>query len=186
MKRKIILLFGLFILIGAGTIFGKSSLFVWITDMYNQKSIKPQEEGSMIDFPIGSVSTDGRIYENYENRFDWLSREMSPKTTTRNPIKSSAESLANGEFKYKTYCAVCHGITSEANEDGFAKTQVNSKGMVAPIISDLSPAFSDGYIYHKIRYGGAVMPPIGIATTSKDRWDIVNFVRLLEKKHDQE
>jgi len=185
-KRKALILFGLFVVIGTSTIMAKSSLFVWITDMYNQKSIKPQEMGSMTSFPIGSVSIDGREYESYEDgRFDWISREMNPKTSTKNPIKADSESLANGEIRYKTHCAVCHGINHESNEAGFAKTPVNDKGMVAPVLLDSSSTYTDGHIYHKIKFGGGVMPPLGSATTSKERWDIVNYIRLLEKNNDQ-
>ena len=39
--------------------YGTSTIWSWMKDMYNQPSIKPQEEGSFKNFPIGSVTTEG-------------------------------------------------------------------------------------------------------------------------------
>ncbi len=181
MKTRILLLMIALLAIGASTLLAKSSLLVFLTDLYNQRSIKPQELGSMIEFPIGTVSSDGRENEDPAHRFDWLVNEISPKTATRNSREANPESLANGELKYLTYCAVCHGTTGEINEEGFAKTKANEVGMVAPAVIALTPHFTDGYIFKKIKYGGAVMPSLGYATTARDRWDIVNAIRKLEK-----
>ena len=53
--------------------------------------------------------------------------------------------------------------------------------MIAPAVVALTPFFSDGYIYHKAKYGGAVMPPLGYAVDTRERWNIVNYIRELEK-----
>ena len=84
----------------------------------------------MLEFPIGSVSVKGNIYEDYNDRFYWTQREMNPKTTTKNPVTADAKSLANGKLKFRTYCAVCHGEDQEENDNGFAKKPVNDKGML--------------------------------------------------------
>ena len=54
--------------------------------------------------------------------------------------------------------------------------------MIAPAVVTLTPFFSDGYIYHKVKYGGAVMPIMGYAVAAEERWNIVNYIRELEKQ----
>ncbi|OGG93549.1 MAG: hypothetical protein A2508_09785 [Candidatus Lambdaproteobacteria bacterium RIFOXYD12_FULL_49_8] len=177
MKLKAGILIGLMVLVGANLGFAKSSLWIAVTDLYDQKSIKPQEAGSMTQFTVGTVTTDGKLFESTEQNFDWITNEMDPALTTRNPVAASPESLANGENKFYTYCAVCHTDNSQTSPAGLANSKVNEKGMLAPAMLLMTPGFSDGYIYSKIKYGGAIMPVLGYATTDKDRWDIVNFIR---------
>jgi mono/diheme cytochrome c family protein len=182
LKNKRLILVGALILIGASGLSAKSTLLTILTDMFNQISIKPQEQGSMTDFPIGMVNTMGQEIEDPNDRFSWLMQEMDPITQTKNPFKIVDISIENGEQKFNTYCAVCHGTSTDYNQEGFAKTKVNDLGMIAPPLLLVSPTLTDGYIYKKSQYGGAVMPPLGYATTEKDRWDIVNYIRELEKK----
>ena len=185
MKLKSLLLVCLAVMLTSPSLFAKSSIFVLITDLYNQKSIKPQEQGSVLKFPTGSITTDGKLIESVADQNGaWMDRESDPATATKNPVPATPESLANGELKYNTYCAVCHTSSTETNEMGLAKSKVNEKGMIAPAMLALTPIFTDGYIYYKAKYAsGIVMPPLGYATTEKDRWDIINYIRTkLEKQ----
>jgi len=112
--RLRILLFSGIILFIATNLAAKSTLFTLITDMFNQISIKPQEKGSMNQFVIGAVSTDGREIEDPNDRFSRIIKDVISKTATINPVKPDAASLADGKLKFNTYCAVCHGTTRES------------------------------------------------------------------------
>ena len=184
MKARILLVAGIFVLVlvVAANLPAKSTLFTIVTDMFNQISIKPQEEGSMNAFVVGAVSTGGSEIEDPDDRFSRILKDIISPTATINPIQPDAASLADGKLKYDTYCAVCHGSTLEINKEGFAKTKINELGMIAPAVIALTPFFSDGYIYHKAKYGGAVMPAMGYAVPAHERWNIVNYIRKLEKQ----
>ncbi len=181
MKNKWVVITFLILILTTGSLFAKSALMVLITDMYNQKNIKPQEQGSMLHFPIDSVTRKGKVYRNVGDTTvltSWIAREAMPTTTTKNPIKPTKESIADGEYMYHVYCQVCHGNLQKPNKAGLGDSKVNQKGMMAMYLTPMLPALSDGYIFYKATYGsGAIMPPLGNAMTEKERWDLVNYLR---------
>ncbi|MDH4248265.1 MAG: cytochrome c [Deltaproteobacteria bacterium] len=141
----------------------------WMLDMFNQPSIKPQETGTLQQFPTDSVPRTGSevVIPADAIRNGQLVRDLEPK----NPVAASAASIAEGKKIYNTYCAPCHG------PDGNANTPVTQRGMPAPPILGMVPVLSEAHLYNKARYGGPIMPPYGFQTTQKERWDLVNYMK---------
>jgi hypothetical protein len=133
LRVRILLVAGIFLLVlfVAANLAAKSTLFTLVYDMFNQISIKPQEEGGMSEFVVGAVSIDGSEIEDPNDRFSRIIEDVISETATINPVKPDAASLADGKLKFDTYCAVCHGTSREINAEGFAKTKVNELGMIA-------------------------------------------------------
>lgn len=99
-----------------------------------------------------------------------------------NPVKPTAESLAQGKKYYGYDCAMCHG------ENG------NGKGEVA--ISEkmelgnwTDPATlknkTDGELFYIIKNGKGKMPPEGDRVKPTELWNMVNYIRSFSSKKGQ-
>ena len=160
--------------------------YPYFQEMYDGKSIKPQEEGSYQNFPEDSVPVKvvlGKIVKVYDpfvpaifgdgSGAEGNPREFRPK----NPTQSTMESLQRGKALYNTYCAACHG------EDGMSQTVVVEKGVPAPpITAFFKIPTAASHLYNKIKYGSffqeprGFMPAYGAQTSVRDRWDMVNYM----------
>src|SRR6516162_9007850 len=96
--------------------------------------------------------------------------------TIVNPVKPTAESLAQGKKYYGYDCAMCHGTTG------------NGKGDVEP--GEKLPDFtnsnslkdkSDGQLFCSLKMGKGHMPIEPARTSENDLWSLVNYVRSLSK-----
>ncbi len=93
----------------------------------------------------------------------------------KNPVPRTAESLDIGKQRFDVYCLPCHG--EKAAGDG----PVNEKLLVAPsLLTDRAKQYTDGYLYAIVRHGGAIMPAYGDRIPPMERWDVVNYLRLLQ------
>ena len=95
-------------------------------------------------------------------------------------------SLENGERQYAIFCGLCHGATGMGDGPVSATgEQLGPFGGVFPLVG-LTTSRSDGYLYNAIRLGGAGTPGFRMPSyhriPSRDRWDIVNYVRYLDRK----
>jgi mono/diheme cytochrome c family protein len=91
-----------------------------------------------------------------------------------NPVTTDARSLENGRKYYQINCAVCHGDRGAG--DGLA-VRFGMAGI--NIVSDITRARTDGYIFGMIRNGRGLMPTYN-RIEELDRWDVVNYLRALQ------
>ena len=93
-----------------------------------------------------------------------------------NPVSASTESLDRGQELFLRFCAPCHG----PNGDGISGYILEAGYPPYPLNSDRVVAFTDGYIYGMIRMGRGNMPSYGHRITHFDRWNVVNYLRVLQ------
>jgi mono/diheme cytochrome c family protein len=94
-----------------------------------------------------------------------------------NPVQATPASAARGQALFQIYCFPCHGSAGKGNGRVAAKITRPADLTAAKYIA--SP---DGFFYHVIRAGnGALMPPQAESMSPAERWDVVNYIRQLEK-----
>ncbi len=102
----------------------------------------------------------------------------------QNPVEADLRSLENGRQQYTIFCQPCHGATGAG--DGPVAGPPYGKGPLVGVLplsgpSSIAKVRSDGHIYVTIRHGRRRMPGYARIPT-RDRWDIVNYVRYLDRK----
>jgi mono/diheme cytochrome c family protein len=91
-----------------------------------------------------------------------------------NPVKPTAESLAQGKKYYGYDCAMCHGD----NGDGKGDVAVDEK---LTLTDFRDPATlrnkTDGELFYIIKNGHDHMPPEGDRLKAPELWNLVNYIR---------
>jgi len=93
-----------------------------------------------------------------------------------NPVPPTEVSIDRGETLFLRFCAPCHG----PNAAGITGYIVPAGFPPFPLISDRARNFTDGYIFGMIRMGRGLMPSYGARITYFDRWNVVNYLRVLQ------
>jgi mono/diheme cytochrome c family protein len=184
MKTAMYLILGLIAssLVACGPSGNKPNIEV-IQDMMESQAIKAQEyDEESPDHRGMRVPPEGTVpvgFEAYKFKTDIEGAQKNP-----NPIaaKMDPETLFVGQKLYFTNCAVCHGDKGEGGVD--AKSSVSEKMALKPpsVISEKVNGLTDGHIYHIITAGQGVMGPYNHHIPQKYRWQVVNYIRFLQKE----
>lgn len=96
-----------------------------------------------------------------------------------NPVKATAESLAEGKRMYHYDCAMCHG----AKGDGKGDIAADMKTKVTDFTDSASMKNkTDGELFYVIKYGRGEMQPEGSRAKDAELWNMVNYVRAFAKE----
>ena len=85
-------------------------------------------------------------------------------------------SVARGEARYKTFCTPCHG-GAMAGDGPVAQSFMPPPDLLGAQVRGRS----DGFIYAYIRHGGAVMPKYGQALSVHETWDVIHYLRHMQR-----
>ena len=100
-----------------------------------------------------------------------------------NPVKPTAQSVEAGQDLYKKNCVPCHG--TDAKGDGPVAKNMNPKPADLTV-SKLAHGSTDGEIFTNIKDGIGQAPQkmkaFGNKLSDQDIWNIVNYIRSLQKK----
>ncbi|MGM0670279.1 MAG: c-type cytochrome [Gemmatimonadota bacterium] len=94
----------------------------------------------------------------------------------QNPVPATEPSIQRGEELFVRFCAPCHG----PNGDGVTGYIIPAGYPPYPLMTDRVKGFTDGYLYGMIRVGRGLMPAYGHRIGHFDRWNVVNYLRVLQ------
>lgn len=138
---------------------------VWPASMEQEPAVQPLAEARPA--PAGSIPLGG--VETLDDRED--DGELVP------PVQLDDAAATRGAALFAIHCIACHG--REGRGDG----PVSAKFPPAPNLRHISICRrTDGFLYGTLTAGGRAMPTMREGTTSRDRWDLVAFVRKLQRE----
>ena len=100
------------------------------------------------------------------------------KANLKNPLPYTEENQAEGMQLYTIYCAICHG--DQGNGKGTLVQREKILGV--PSYDDAGRNITEGSIYHVMYWGINTMGSYASQTTTKERWQIVQYVESLKAK----
>lgn len=177
--RRRLLLGGVLVLLGAGCTADQWQRFPspddvvaavpWFAVMHRGIAIQPYKMPRMpVEGTVPITGSTAVVQPTVANR-PLLDR-------LRNPVARTAQSLERGKDRFQIYCQVCHG--PEARGDGPVSAAMG--GVVRNLQLPQMKQITDGWMFGVISGGFGLMPEYGSKLTPEDRWNIVNYVRLLQ------
>ena len=105
-----------------------------------------------------------------------LTEELAGKVL-KSPIENSDKHIARGEWVYRNYCQVCHGMI------GLGDGPVTKQGVPPPpsLLSDTVKNMKDGQLYFIISNGKGNMASYRSQVQREDRWKVIQYLRTMEK-----
>jgi len=160
--------------------------FPWSTDMYRGPQVATFAVAPRT-MPDGVLPIDGIHYNTHFGQPPDMPGEsalppMSLHDMTlglRNPLSPTLANLARGRERFETNCAPCHGMSGEGNGT-IAHLLVQKP---ANLMTGIVRVLPDGYVYGYIRNGSLAMPSYDAAMSSAERWEVVLYLRDLQRRH---
>ncbi len=105
--------------------------------------------------------------------------EAAIKEKERQAVELAIQaSVQRGGEVYRIYCITCHGTS------GAGDGPVTKRGFPPPpsLLIGKSRQMKDGQLFHILTYGQGSMAPMSAQLSRDRRWDVINFVRDMQKK----
>ena len=104
--------------------------------------------------------------------------------TTDLPIEASLANVRRGQLQFNIYCAPCHGVGGFGNGLVHLRAdQLKQPTWLPPsnLHEQVTRTRPNGFIYDAITNGVRKMPAYGSQIDLEDRWNVVLYVRALQK-----
>jgi mono/diheme cytochrome c family protein len=162
-KRFVVLALVAVFVLGGFFIFSYDVIKIdWVTLMEIQASYKPLE--NPLPVPADSIPVEGAAY-------------IPGMGAPVNLVPADEVSILRGEQLYSINCAQCHGVNGMG--DGVIATFLQNR-KPADLTDAAVQSKSDGALFLTVSVGVAnAMPALNENLTVRERWDVVNYLRIL-------
>jgi mono/diheme cytochrome c family protein len=152
------------VVLGAITLLAAYNVFKipFPTQMENQDSIA-YEQGPRLAAPAQAVPFQGPV--------------LIAGQPASAPVPTTADSIQRGQVLFGFICRVCHGPTGNGTSAIAALFSPKPADLTSARVQDLS----DNNIYLVITQGYGLMPSMAENLLPEERWDVINYVRTLNK-----
>lgn len=96
----------------------------------------------------------------------------------KNPLFGDLKAEKKGKELFNTYCTTCHGENGKGDGPLAATLNVKPKNLTSKAVKKES----DGALFWKISTGNQPMIAWKYTLSEKQRWQLVDYIRHLEKK----
>lgn len=96
----------------------------------------------------------------------------------KNPLAGNTSVIPEAKVLYVSNCAPCHGKSGKGNGPAAAGLKIKPADHTSAKVQSMS----DGSLYWMIATGHTPMPSYKTALTTKQKWELVNYIRTLAKK----
>ncbi len=139
---------------------------------YDAYSKNPNyEDGKTLKMPVVGTIARGFIPEYSDGN---LTEELAGNIL-QNPIEKTDENIIRGEWVYRTYCQVCHGMT------GLGDGPVTKRGVPPPpsLLTKTVQQMKEGQLYFIITNGKGNMASYKSQVQREDRWKVIQYIRTM-------
>ncbi|MEI6575337.1 MAG: cytochrome c [Bacteroidota bacterium] len=98
-----------------------------------------------------------------------------------NPLAGNAEAAKAGGMLFSKQCVICHG--NKGVGDGVVGINLNPRP--GNLLLPKAQKLTDGALFWKISNGKAPMPTFKAALSETQRWQLVDYVRELDKLYNK-
>jgi mono/diheme cytochrome c family protein len=127
--------------------------------------------------PVPGTIKRGELYP-YTISNDSIGYKLSASVVSPLTDTLDMASLAEAGRLYNINCGICHGDKAGGNGPLATSGQI---GAVANLASGEKAALSDGTMFHVITYGKGQMGSYAAQLNSKQRWEVIQYIRSLQK-----
>jgi len=106
----------------------------------------------------------------------WVAPDEARKV--KNPVPATPENLEAGAQLFKDNCSLCHGVKGKGDGIGAAGLTVKPANFTDAKLLALE---TDGSLFWKMSEGRGPMPTWKDILSETERWQLVNYLRKLNK-----
>ena len=112
-------------------------------------------------------------------------RAETADTVPINPVPADDVSLQRGALLYNLHCALCHGEQGAGDGPITQYWKEDASSRPADLREDRIVSQPDGALYLTLTQGFGAMPALSENLTPRERWDVINYVRSLQRPQRQ-